>query len=100
MEKNRLYVLVSEELDSLPYKAVQAGHASVQWVLDNKSSLTWENEYLIWLQADNLAFWQEKLNLLDIPFTKFDEPDLDHMTTAIAINHNGNLFRNLKKLGE
>lgn len=98
MEKNRLYVLTRNDLN-LPYQGVQAGHAVAQWMLENKDKEVWNNEYLIYLEVDNIDFWKMKLSDKGINYSEFKEPDLNNLTTAIAINHNGNLFRNLKKLG-
>lgn len=36
----------------------------------------------------------------NINFTEFNESDLDHLTTAIAVKHDGSIFKNLKLIGE
>ena len=96
--ENRLYVLIDKSLDSV-YGCVQGGHAVAQWLLDNPQQ-TWNNEYLIYLRAD-VEHWKCKLEMMDIHYTEFREPDLNNRTNAIAIystdeNKNSRLFRNLK----
>jgi hypothetical protein len=92
----RLYVLVSKELDPI-YASVQGGHAVAQWLLDNKETQTWNNNYLIYVSAD-IPIWKLKLQLKELPHSVFYEPDLGDIPTAIAIENDGYLFRNLKKL--
>jgi len=92
----RLYVLVSKDLHPI-YACVQAGHAVAQWLLENKDTQTWNNNYLIYLKAD-IEKWKYKLQLLDLPHVVFNEPDLGGLTTAIAIENDGKIFRNLKKV--
>lgn len=91
----RLYVLINKELDSV-YGAVQGGHAVAQYLIDT-SCKKWNNEYLIYVIAD-LSIWKQKLEMLDINCSIFYEPDLDNMMTAIAVEHNGNLFKKLELL--
>jgi len=92
----RLYVLISKKLDPV-YGCVQGGHAVAQWLLDNKDHQTWNNEYLIYLYAD-IEKWMYRLNLNDINYSAFNEPDLDNVTTAIAVESDGLIFKNLKKV--
>lgn len=84
---NRLYILVSKDLDPI-YACVQGGHAVAQWLLDNKETQTWNNNYLIYLSAD-LEKWLVKLQLLKLKFSIFQEPDIDNKLTAIAILDDG-----------
>ena len=93
----RLYVLVSNTLDPV-YGCVQAGHAVAQWLLDNKDTQTWNNQYLIYLYAD-LDKWIYKLNHKCSTFSTFREPDLNNKLTAIALVNDGSLFRNLQLVG-
>ena len=94
--KKSLYVLISKQLNPI-YGCVQGGHAVAQWLLDNKHQ-DWNNQYLIYLAAD-LDKWLYKLTLKDMTFSTFYEPDLDGTLTAIAIYHDGSIFRNLKLIG-
>lgn len=92
----RLYILVSKNLEPV-YGCVQGGHAVAQWLLDNKNTQTWNNNYLIYVYAD-IEQWIYKLNLKDLNYSVFYEPDLDNVPTAIAIESDGSLFKNLKKV--
>lgn len=80
------------------YAGVQGGHAVAQWLIDNGSNRTWNNEYLIYLYAD-LEKWMKRLELKGLQFSKFTEPDLGDIVTAIAIENDGRIFRNLKTIG-
>ena len=90
----RLYVLISDKLNPI-YGCVQGGHAVAQWMLDNKDNQTWNNNYLIYLYAD-IEKWSYKLKMKNLNFSTFNEPDLDNIQTAIAIETDGSLFKNLK----
>ena len=97
MKKQKLYVLINDKLDEV-YGCVQGGHAVAQWLIDNKDTQQWNNQYLIYLSAD-IEKWIFKLNLKGIKFSVFYEPDLDNIPTALAVEGNDNLFRNLKLMG-
>jgi len=88
----RLYVLISNELNPI-YGCVQGGHAVAQWMLDHPNQ-DWNNSYLIYLSAE-VDKWKDKLDYLNVDYTKFDEPDLDNQTTALAILGNDKLFKKL-----
>ena len=90
----RLYVLIDQSLDPV-YGCVQGGHAVAQYLLDNKETQDWNNNYLIYLYAD-IEKWSRKLKRLNRKFSVFHEPDLGNVPTAIAIEDGGRLFRNLK----
>jgi predicted alpha/beta-fold hydrolase len=77
------------------YGCVQGGHAVAQWLLDNKSTQTWNNQYLIYVYVD-IEKWIYKLQLNNEKFSIFYEPDLDNKPTAIAIESDGKMFKNLK----
>ena len=89
----RLYVLISNKLDSI-YGCVQGGHAVAQWLL-NHPDQKWNNNYLIYVSAD-INKWKQRLNIMDIDYTEFKEPDLDYQTTAIAVLNNDKIFKKLK----
>ncbi len=92
-QKNKLYVLVDKSLRPV-YGCVQGGHAVAQWLLDHPGQ-TWNNSYLIYLKC-NLFSMRRRLIKLQRDFSEFREPDLNNELTAIAIEDNGKLFRNLK----
>ena len=89
----RLYVLISNKLDSI-YGCVQGGHAVAQWLLDHPQQ-DWNNNYLIYVTADILK-WKERLDIMEIDYTEFKEPDLNNQVTALAVLNNDKMFKNLK----
>ena len=89
----RLYVLIDNKLDSI-YGCVQGGHVVAQWLL-NHPNQNWNNNYLIYVSADVLR-WKEKLDVLEIDYTEFKEPDLNNQITALAVLNNDKIFKNLK----
>jgi len=96
MEKQhekRLYVLIDKELEPV-YGCVQGGHAVAQWLLEHPNQ-NWNNSYLIYLKC-NLYSMKRRLKRLEQDFSEFKEPDLGNKLTAIAIENDGRLFRNLK----
>lgn len=96
MIQKRLYILINNELEAV-YGCVQGGHAVAQWLLDNKDSQTWNNQYLIYLSAD-VKKWKLKLELMGIPHSCFLEPDLGNTLTAIAVEAPSKLFQKLKTI--
>lgn len=84
---------------SLEYQGVQGGHAAVQWVLDNIKTQTWNNGTIVYLVAKDLDHWMSKLDRKDISYSKFVEPDVGNIVTAIATLGNGRLFKNLQLMG-
>ena len=91
--RQRLYVLIDKSLTPV-YGCVQGGHAVAQWLL-NHPKQTWNNNYLIYLQA-SVEEWKNKLNYLGIDYTQFNEPDLGNRTTSLAVLGNDKLFKKLK----
>lgn len=89
----RLYVLIDNKLDSI-YGCVQGGHVVAQWLL-NHPNQNWNNSYLIYVSAD-ISKWKERLDILEIDYTEFREPDLNNQVTALAILNNDKIFKNLK----
>ena len=89
----RLYVLISNKLSPV-YGCVQGGHAVAQYLLEHPNQ-EWNNQYLIYVYA-NVDTWRKKLDKYRIDYSFFKEPDLDDALTAIAVEDEGKLFRNLK----
>lgn len=89
----RLYVLISNKLDSI-YGCVQGGHAVAEWLLTHPNQ-EWNNNYLIYVSA-NVDKWKDRLNIMNVDYTEFKEPDLDYQTTALAVLNNDKMFKNLK----
>ena len=109
MFDNRLYVLTRKDLSeslSLSYQAVQGAHAVAQFAIENPAdNRVWNNNYLIFLEVDNLEhlqFWEWKLDQLDVVMSKWYEPDLNNELTAIAVypaDRNNGIFSSLKLMG-
>jgi hypothetical protein len=91
--EKRLYVLIDKELDSI-YGCVQGGHVVAEWLLKHPQQ-DWNNSYLIYVSAD-VSMWKEKLDILEIDYTEFREPDLNNKVTALAILNNDRLFKKLR----
>lgn len=89
----RLYVLISNKLDSI-YGCVQGGHAVAEWLLTHPNQ-EWNNNYLIYVSAD-VDRWKDRLNIMNVDYTEFKEPDLDYQTTALAVLNNDKMFKKLK----
>lgn len=89
----RLYVLISNKLDSI-YGCVQGGHAVAEWLLTHPNQ-EWNNNYLIYVSAD-VDKWKNRLNIMNVDYTEFKEPDLDYQTTALAVLNNDKMFKKLK----
>ena len=90
---HRLYVLISNKLDSI-YGCVQGGHAVAEWLLTHPNQ-EWNNNYLIYVSA-NVDKWKDRLNIMNVDYTEFKEPDLDYQTTALAVLNNDKMFKKLK----
>ena len=94
----KLYVIVRRDLTSSQI-AVQAGHAVAAFLLHGEC--LWKNETLIYLGAKDYSHLQRiiyKLELKNIPFIKFKEPDMDNEVTAIASEAYCELFERLNLL--
>lgn len=96
---SKLFVTVRKDL-SHSQRAVQAGHAVAEYMLNCPSS-NWRNQTLIYLgvkglnQLENLKM---KLQLNGTRFVEFKEPDIDNQTTAIASDVNDPIFKKLNLL--
>jgi len=66
---------------------VQAGHCVAEFCLSSRNSKIWNNQYLIYLEVENLDRlnnWLFKFKKRNIEFFLFKEPDLDNEITAIC----------------
>lgn len=91
--QKRLYVLISKDLNPV-YGCVQGGHAVAQYLLEHPKQ-DWNNQYLIYLYA-NVNVWKRKLDMFGLDYSSFREPDLDNALTALAVEDEGKMFKNLK----
>lgn len=84
--KKKLYILIREDLKSVEYKAVQAGHAVAQFLIDHPDD-DWNNDYLIYVKVkdeERLKIWNMKLKDKGAKTAPFYEPDLNNQMTALA----------------
>jgi len=49
---------------------------------------------LIYLSAD-VRKWKSRLDVMDIDYSEFKEPDLNDKTTALAVHGHDNIFSSL-----
>jgi hypothetical protein len=75
------------------YGCVQGGHAVAAYLLEHPDG--WKNEYLVYLYAD-VRKWIDRLNYLGMDYSMFSEPDLANQITAVAVESDGKLFKNLQ----
>lgn len=83
----RLYILIRNDLSNAQ-KAVQAGHAIAQWMIEHHSKKEWNNNTLIYLTIPNeqdLTDWFEIAKMKQLQCSCFREPDMNDQMTAIAI---------------
>ncbi len=82
--------------------AAQSGHAVAGYMIEHSPQLKgeWENDYLIFLQADVNDFDKliGKLETYGIKHSKFYEPDLGNQLTSFAVLNNCKMFKKLKPL--
>ena len=96
---SKLFVTIRKDL-SHSQRAVQAGHAVAQYMLNCPNS-SWKNQTLIYLgvkgltQLENLKM---KLRLRGTKFVEFKEPDIGNQTTAIASDIDDPIFNKLNLL--
>ncbi len=95
----KLYVIVRKDL-SISQRAVQAGHAVAEFLLRGPLS-RWTNGTLVYLgvkglgQLENLKY---KLDLYDISYVEFKEPDIGNEVTAIATDQYCEIFERIRLL--
>jgi len=95
----KMYVLVRNDLNEV-YRCVQGGHALASYSLMGDQDLykKWNNSTLIYLKVPNerfLELWSHKLDVKQISYSPFYEPDLNGQLTAIACISTGEIFSKL-----
>lgn len=99
-----LFVLIRDDLKSPAYKAVQAGHAVAQFMVETKGAglkSVWKNDYLYYLVVKDEAELKEHLDMCRERgwfASPFREPDLNDQYTAFAVQHKGYPFKHLPLL--
>lgn len=94
----KLFVIVRKDL-SHSQRAVQAGHALAQYMLDG--SQNWKNQTLIYLGVKGLTQLlnlKRKLDRQSIDYIEFREPDLNDEVTAIASDQESKIFERMNLL--
>lgn len=94
----KLFVLVRTDLNPA-YRAVQAGHAVAEFVLNRPN--TWANEILVYLGVKSLFSLEvikDKFEKQQIDYVEFREPDLENQLTAIATVNENKIVTNLNLL--
>lgn len=81
----------------LPYQAAQACHAVEEYQINVPGRRV--DETVVLLQVDSIERWMRKLDVRDIKYYAFREPDLGGMVTALATYQDGRLFKSLKLMG-
>lgn len=95
---SKMYVIVRNDLTP-SQKAVQAGHALAEWMLEDSES--WKNHTLVYLtvksriQLENLI---TDLQWDDLKYVQFNEPDINNEVTAVASYGNNRFFKRLNLL--
>lgn len=95
----KIYVIVRKDL-SISQRAVQAGHALAEFLLHGPFS-RWNNGTLIYLGVKGLGQLEKlknRLDMLQVPYTEFREPDIGNEVTAIATDKHCELFERLRLL--
>lgn len=97
---SKLFILIRNDIP-LAYQGVQGGHAVAQWLLDNPQQ-TWNNNILVYLKVkdlQDLKRWMFRLDLKQIKYSQFVEPDIGDEITAIASQANDKVFEKLNLVG-
>jgi len=93
---DKMYVISRAQLDPI-YQCVQGGHALVAFTQKYPEiTKEWDNQYLIYLNSYTLDNVMKDLDLYNIPYAKFVEPDMGDCVTAIACYGDGRYFKDLK----
>jgi hypothetical protein len=95
----KLFVIVRKDL-SPSQRAVQAGHALAEYLL-HSPNFRWKNETLIYLGVkglNQLTNLKRKLDLHEITYVEFHEPDLNNEITAIASDEECKIFERMNLL--
>lgn len=92
----KFYVLIRKDL-SPSQQAVQGGHALAEFLLKGPAT-NWTNGTLVYLGVKNeqeLYKWMHKLEMDNIQYSTFTEPDRNNEITALATD---NQYPSFKKL--
>jgi len=94
----KMYILTRRDLTP-SQQAVQGGHALAEFLLNIPQD--WNNSTLVYLGVNDethLHRWAHKLDIYDIDFKEWREPDMGNELTALAAYSDGRIFKNLNLL--
>jgi hypothetical protein len=97
----KLYVLVRDDLKTPGYKAVQAGHAVAEFLLEYGKTPGWDNGTLVFLvvkSEDELEYYQDLFAYREKLYSSFYEPDIGNQLTAVAVLGADTLVKDLPLL--
>lgn len=102
IKKPRIYTLTRTDIDD-GQKSVQAGHSLAQYIIEHNPHQNglWANGSIINLalgSEKSLKRWMKKLEELNIEYSIFKEPDMDHQITSISALHIGDIFKGIPLL--
>ena len=97
----KMYVLLRKEFTS-EYNAAQGGHAILKFAAEHPEiAKDLVESYHIHLGVrfpTGLLKWEQKLKDLGVEYTAWREPDQLDQITAIACDHTGEIFKDLRLL--
>lgn len=94
MQSQSLFIVLRSNLTSGD-KIAQSSHITAQWLLDNPNQ-NWNNQRIVCLQCEDLDKFKFKLDLKEVKYSKFTEPDMDNIVTGIAFDQEGTYLKKLK----
>ena len=103
--KNQKFTVVTRKDLSLPYQAVQAAHAAINFIFDHPDRAgPWhkDSQYLVFLSVKGEKELEKLINKVSdsgILYTVFREPDIGNEITAVALEPSSlatKLVRNIK----
>ena len=95
-----MYILTRRDLPRV-YSLIQGSHALAQYMIEHTQlAKEWNNYTIVFLDVnteEKMNQWIDKLDMNNIPFSKFNEPDVNDELTAIACyTDNNKLFKQLQ----
>jgi len=98
----RIYTLTRTDISD-GQKGIQAAHSLAQYIIDYNPHQKgeWSNGSIINLglgSQKSIKRWIKKLDDLNLKYSIFREPDMNHEITSIAILHIGDIFKGIPLL--
>ena len=94
----KLYVLIRDDLSN-SQKAVQSGHVVAKFA-SKRQDINWDNQHFVYLTVSKfqLKKYMNELDINDIQYELFREPDIGNQITSIACLSKDNSFKKLNLL--